>query len=141
MTDAVRRQFERELMKFKEALDGLKRHRATDTLETFRAQPDAYHAVCFLFVIALESLVDIGQYILASRGKRAESQRDVPMLLARERLIPEDLAGRLQDALNFRNRLIHAYPNMDDEKVALYLRENLGDFDAFLAAVDRALDG
>lgn len=40
--------------------------------------------------------------------------------------------------IGFRNRLIHAYPNMDDAKVAMYLQENLRDFDTFLSAVDQA---
>lgn len=139
MTDITRRKVDAELMKFREALDELKGERTPDVLDRFRANPKSYYAVCFLFVIAIESLVDIGQYVLTNRKKRAESQRDVIRLLAQERVLPPDLAERLLDVLRFRNILIHVYPNLDDAKVASYLQHNLDDFDAFLAAVNRAL--
>lgn len=139
MTETTRQQFEVELMKFRAAIDGLKRHRSTTTLKVFRANPDAYFAVCYLFIMAIESLVDLGQYLLISRGKRAEGQSSIPEILAREGIIDTALADRLKDMIGFRNRLIRAYPNMDDAKVATYLQENLGDFDAFLAAVDQTM--
>lgn len=139
MTALTREKMEAERAKLKEILVALKGHRTSDVLERFRADSTVYFAVCYLFVIAIESLVDFGQFLLASHGKRAEGQHEVITLLARERMIPDDLAARLQHAIGFRNILIHVYPNLDDAKVATYLMENLDDFDAFLAAVDRAL--
>ncbi len=38
----------------------------------------------------------------------------------------------------FRNRLVHLYGNVDDQLVATYLSESLGDFDRFAAAVAAA---
>lgn len=141
MTALTRETMESERAKFLDALAALKQHRTPDVLTQFRADATTYYAVCYLFVIAIESLVDIGQFLLASRGKRAEGQREVMTLLAHEQVITEDLAARLQHALGFRNILIHVYPNLDDAKVASYLQNNLDDFDAFLAAVDRELGG
>lgn len=130
-----------EHRKLLEALSALKYEQPTATLERFRADPKTYYAVCYLFVIAIESLTDIAQYLVADRGRRAESQRDVFTLLARESILPTELAERLGNMYGFRNYLIHAYPQMDDAKVAKYLTENLGDFDAFLSAVDQAMRG
>ncbi|MFH1098908.1 MAG: DUF86 domain-containing protein [Candidatus Uhrbacteria bacterium] len=139
MTETTRQQFEVKLMKFRAAVDGLKRHRSTTTLEAFRANSDTYFAVCYLFVMAIEALVDLGQYLLIFQGKRAEGQSSIPELLARQSIIDEPLAKRLKDMIGFRNILIHAYPEMNDAKVATYLNENLEDFDAFLAAVNRTM--
>jgi len=140
MTQTAREHFEGRVLKFKQALDALKEERTPNVLDRFRVDPRNYYAVCYLFVIAIEAMVDIGQYLLVSRNTRAEGQRDVFRLLARERIIPDDLAERLQNVLGFRNILIHVYPNLDDAKVAAYLKDNLGDFDAFLNAMQRAMD-
>lgn len=131
-------EFSEELLKEKlaqcsQALIDLRRYQAIGAIEYLRAHPDVYYAVCYRFISAIEALFDAGQIVLASRGTRAASEGDIPALLAREKIISDDLASRFATMYGFRNRLVHAYGTLDDEKVARYLADNLADIEALLA--------
>lgn len=133
MTDLTRELIAEKATKCAEALVDLKRYRAVGTLEYLRANPDTYFAVCYRFLTAIESLFDLGQFALAEVGTRAESQREVPSLLAKHSIITDDLAVRFERIYGFRNRLAHGYDSLNDEKVADYLAEHLGDIEELLA--------
>lgn len=109
------------------ALADLQRYQETGTLAYLRAHPDIYYAVCYRFVGVIEALFDAAQIVLSSRGQRAAGEGDISTLLAREKIISDDLAGRFSTMYGFRNRLVHAYGTLDDTKVAEYLAEHLGD--------------
>lgn len=127
MTEFAKGQLTEKIALCAEALEDLQKYRATGSLEYFRAHPDTYYAVCFRFISVIESLFDIGQYMLSDLGARAETQREIPALLARKGVIAEDLAQRFTTMYGFRNRLVHAYGTLDDEKVAEFLEKNLDD--------------
>ena len=120
-----------------EALDLLKRDREIVTLEAFRADSNLYHAVCFRFITVIEALFEVGQVVLAERGKHATGEAGIGTLLARESIIPGDLAERLRSMYGFRNRLVHAYGTLDDAKVADYLSNLLSDIEEVLAALSK----
>lgn len=48
----------------------------------------------------------------------------------------DELASSLVRMVRFRNLLVHRYWEVDPIRVLGYARENLGDFEAFLAAVE-----
>lgn len=52
-------------------------------------------------------------------------------------VVDDELAGRLVGMARFRNLLVHRYWEVDRDRVLRYARENLNDFEAFLAAVGR----
>lgn len=56
--------------------------------------------------------------------------------IRREIIIDASLAGRLSAMARLRNILVHGYGRVDDRRVHHVLRENLGDLDAYLAAVN-----
>jgi uncharacterized protein YutE (UPF0331/DUF86 family) len=132
MTDLTRELLAEKVAQCADALSDLKKYQSVGTIEYLRAHPDTYYAVCYRFIAAIESLFDIGQYILASRGLRANSQREIPTLLAREKLITDDLANKFENMYGFRNRLFHAYGTLDDMKVAAYLADQLVDIEHIL---------
>lgn len=139
MTEFAREQLTEKIAQSAEALADLRNYQKAGTLEYLRAHPDTYYAVCFRFISAIESLFDIGQYLLATKGVRAESQRDIPALLAKERIIDEQLSKRFITMYGFRNRLVHAYGTLDDAKVAEFLANNLDDIAALVAVAKKEL--
>jgi len=48
----------------------------------------------------------------------------------------DELASRLVRMVRFRNLLVHRYWEVDPVRVLGYARENLGDFEAFLVAIE-----
>ncbi len=136
ITEAVMKE---KLAQCAEALLDLETYRTLGTLEYLREHPDTYYAICYRFITVIESLFDIGQYILASRGERAESQREVPVLLARANLVEALLAERFTQMYGFRNRLVHAYGTLDDAKVIGYLQEHLDDIRQILTIAKKLL--
>ena len=131
-------EFSQEFLKEKiaqcaKALEDLKRYQKIGTLEYLRAHSDIYYAVCYRFVSAIEALFDASQIVLASRGQRATSEREIAILLAREKIISDDLASRFATTYGFRNRLVHAYGTLDDAKVAEYLAKHLVDIEELLS--------
>lgn len=117
------------------ALADLKRYREIGTLDYLRAHPDTYYAVCYRFVSVIEALFDMGQIRLAHKELRATSEREVPVLLGRAGVIDGGSAQRFAEMHGFRNRLVHAYGTLDDEKVAAYLTERLSDVEELLGVL------
>ena len=132
MTDYSKELLNEKLAQCARALSDLKRYQKDGTLEYLRAHPDIYYAVCYRFIGLIEALFDVGQILLASRGLRAASELDIPVLLGKELIISTELMSRFSAMYGFRNRLVHAYGTLDDEKVAEYLAKNLDDITAVL---------
>jgi uncharacterized protein YutE (UPF0331/DUF86 family) len=122
-----------------EALADLQKYREIATIDYVRSDPDTYYAICYRFISAIESLFDIGQYMLAAQGMRADSQREVPTLLARNNLMDTPLSERFTHMYGFRNRLVHAYGTLDDAKVVEYLQEHLDDIRHVLSTAKKIL--
>ncbi len=65
-----------------------------------------------------------------------ESEIEAFDILAKENVIPRDLAERLQDAKRMRNIIAHEYGEIDDKTVFYALEEELEqDSKAFIKAV------
>jgi len=138
MSELTREQLETEIAQCDKAFLDLKRYQELGTLEYLREHPDIYYAVCYRFISAIESLFDVGQYVLLGKGARAEGQREIPTLLGQKGVIPKDLVERFKHMYGFRNRLVHAYGTLDDERVAEYLAKRLGDIEEVLVALKAA---
>ena len=139
MTEFSKDLLQQKLAQCAQALALLTQTREIGSVEYFRKNPDVYHAVCYRFVTSIEALFDIGQILLANRGLHATSERDIGALLAREKVISDDLASRFAAMYGFRNRLVHAYGTLDDAKVAEYLAHHLDDIGSLLKIAKRAL--
>lgn len=127
--------FDEKVAQVADAFSDLKKYRTEATLERVRNDPELYYAVCYRFLTGIEALFDVGQYVLDEKGVRADSQREIPPLLVREGLIPDDIGARFSAMYGFRNRLAHAYGTLDDEKVIAYLTGHLNDIEHILHAL------
>ena len=104
--------------------------------EAFLADPDRIGNAKYHFVIAIECCIDVANHIIASENYRIpKDNADSFAVLIEEGIVPETLRESLRDMARFRNRLVHIYWEVDDERVYEYLQTVLQDFHAFARAV------
>lgn len=89
--------------------------------------------------VAAEALFDAGAHVLAAEFQEAvDEYRQVPPRLLARGVLSAETAGRLKGLAGFRNVLVHDYADIDPRRLVVGL-ERLGDFDAFVADVERWL--
>jgi uncharacterized protein YutE (UPF0331/DUF86 family) len=89
--------------------------------------------------VAIQICVDLAAHLVAEQGlTKPDDYRGLFTALAQADAIDSSLAERLAAAAGLRNLLVHAYAELDDEKVWEALGQ-LDDLRAFAAAVERAL--
>lgn len=78
---------------------------------------------------------------MARNGYRnAEDYADLFAVLEEEDVLPEDLAGRLEEMARFRNVLVHGYAEVDAEKTWAYVTDDREDIVAFFDTVYEATE-
>jgi uncharacterized protein YutE (UPF0331/DUF86 family) len=91
--------------------------------------------------VAAEALFDAGTHILAAEFQEAvDEYRQIPKPLLARRVLSSATVERLKGLAGFRNVLVHDYTDVDLDRLVAGL-ERLGDFDAFVADVERWLEG
>ena len=97
------------LSKLREALRNLHRIAAKSRAEYLASEMDRALAEHYLR-LSLEAVLDTGNHVIAAAGHRKPLQlRDIPLILAENGILPEDLAKKLSGAVGLRNRLVHVY--------------------------------
>lgn len=104
-------------------------------LDVARYLREAY-AGRYLVQVAAQTCIDIAAHVIASEGWRAPRDfGDTFAVLAEHDVITAALARRLRALAGLRNRLVHVYDRVDDERVHAALADGLDDIDRFVAAV------
>ncbi len=89
----------------------------------------------------MELCADIARCIIAIEGFRyPDDYQDTFRVLGEEGVVSNELLPRLTEMARFRNLLVHIYAKIDDAKVYGILKNRLGDFDAFAAAIAAYLE-
>ena len=92
------------------------------------------------FIVAIEAIIDICNRIISKRELGfPQDYSDVIKLMSQEGVLEGDLVGRLVEMVKFRNMLVHNYWKIENERLYKYLKENLGDFEAFKEAIRKYL--
>ena len=108
--------------------------------ESFLADPKAVNSAKYLLIVAAEAALDICNHVAARRGGRSpEDYADCIVILAEIGAIDDGLRERLVRMARFRNLLVHLYWRVVDAEVHRVIREDLGDFDEYLASLGRYL--
>ncbi|MGB9723468.1 MAG: type VII toxin-antitoxin system HepT family RNase toxin [Chloroflexia bacterium] len=107
----------------------------------FLADERNIYTVMHLLLQAIEGVAGLCMHILAKTARSAPaSYAECFAGLWKLGLLDNELTGRLVQMARFRNLLVHRYWDVDPQRVLRYARENLGDFEAFLALVGRLAD-
>ena len=86
----------------------------------------------------IEACIDIANYIISSeRFRRAENYADMFKVLGENKIISENLAGKMALIARFRNFLVHRYEKLDTEKIVEIVREHLVDIEMFMEEIRR----
>ncbi len=106
--------------------------------DAFFSNSDKIGNAKYHFVIAVECAIDVANHVIASENYRfPKDNADSFRVLAEEAVVAEPLADRLRAMARFRNRLVHLYADVSDQRVHEYLQESLDDIAAFADAIVR----
>jgi uncharacterized protein YutE (UPF0331/DUF86 family) len=109
--------------------------------DEFVADGQAVDATKYRLLVAIEAAVSICMHVSSRLTARTpESYADCFDGLRDAAILSPDLAERLGRMARFRNRLVHVYWRIDSERLWTILQEDLGDLEAYMAAVGRLLD-
>ena len=108
--------------------------------ELFVADPRTLNSAKYLLIVAAEGALDICNHLAARRGARSpEDYADCMAIMTELGVIDHDLGTRLMRMSRFRNLLVHLYARVNDAEVHRIIREDLADFERYLASVGRYL--
>lgn len=88
------------------------------------------------FVIAIECCIDIANHVISSENYRFPNDNaDSFVVLIENNILESDSEDSFRGMAGFRNRLVHLYWDIDDERVYEYLTESLPDLEYFAQAI------
>lgn len=91
-----------------------------------------------LLQTAIEAMLDVGNHLIAVKGWLAPQEyRDVFLILQRNAVLPAKDAQRYVAMVGLRNRLVHAYDEIDYRQIHRLLRTELNDFDRYVRSILR----
>lgn len=105
-------------------------------MEAFTADRTAREVVTLNLLVAIQGCLDLATHWLADAGWDVpETYADVFTALAEHDIIPRGLGDRLASAAAFRNLVAHQDGALDWRRVYVLASSDLGDLDAFCAAL------
>lgn len=109
--------------------------------ETFMEDGIRQAAAAWLLQTAIQIVLDIGSHLLADKGVTDwEEYRQIPRGLEKLGVLPDALAGRLEQAAGQRNILVHMYLDVDPGLIHDTLKSDLDTFAEFAECVVKVLD-
>ena len=127
---------------FTEMNESLRKLRSLSKLseDEFLGHYEKIDTAKYNFIVAIEAIIDICNRIISKRKLGfPQDYSDVIKLMSQEGVLEGDLVGRLVEMVKFRNMLVHLYWKIENDRLYQYLRENLGDFEAFKEAIRKYL--
>jgi uncharacterized protein YutE (UPF0331/DUF86 family) len=123
---------EDRLLFIERSVQSLERFRSRSQAE-FQSNPDNFRISYYDLYTALEACMDIGAHILSRiPGQKPKSYKDIPLLLAENKLMPEKFAAdQLVKMAGYRNRMTHFYHRLETAEILEIIRAHLEDFGTF----------
>jgi uncharacterized protein YutE (UPF0331/DUF86 family) len=141
MTSLDREVVRRKLAHIAETLEAL-RPLARLTLTEYLDRLYERKAAERLLQVAIEAAVDVSTHLVVGLGRPAPVDAYGSVVaLGLAGVLERDLAARLAPATGLRNRLVHEYDGLDDQKVYEALAAALDDLTAFVVQVERFVEG
>lgn len=104
----------------------------------FKGEETVQAAVQYMFVLAIQCCLDMGEHVIAAQGLRSPGDnRDVFRVLGEAKILSKSLSEAMMAAAGFRNLLVHDYMRIDLSKVYGHLKSDLKYFALYASAVAR----
>ncbi len=133
------RVIEKRINLLKEYLQALKELKKI-SFEDIDSSLQAAWAVEHGLQLAIQSVIDIGNHILASLGENhIEEYGEIIDRLGKKGVIPSSFAKKIKDMTGFRNILVHEYVEVDLKRVYAILQNRLNDFEEFIIYIQTFL--
>ena len=85
---------------------------------------------------AIECCIDVANHVISSENFRfPRNNADSFVVLVERGILPEDRQESLRAMARFRNRLVHLYWEVDDDRVFEFLEHSMEDLRAFSRAI------
>ena len=85
---------------------------------------------------AIESIIDIAYHIAAKKYNQApEDARNALLILKKNGLIDDNDYHDFCRMVGFRNRMVHLYEDVSEERIYEYCTSRLGDFETFIEKI------
>ena len=111
------------------------------TQETISEDKDIQDLICHRLQVAVEITIDIAMHLASGLNLPAkDSAVDIFKLLAKEKVISDDLAKRMAEATRFRNLVVHGYGKIDFKRVAREYTDDLKDLKEFTKTITDFLE-
>lgn len=116
-------------------LEFLTTYKQTTKKEFIRSYKDV-QAVKYSLLEIIESSIDLASHILVAENfERAESYAEIFEILAKQKILPAQLAVKLADMARFRNLIVHSYGKVDNVRVLEFVKMELKDVKRFIESV------
>lgn len=90
---------------------------------------------------AIDAVINISEHIIAGLNLgHVDTAKDAIKLLAKHKIIPQNLGNKLGKAADMRNILVHQYFEVDVKEVAIASTENLDDLRDFTKVISEFLE-
>jgi uncharacterized protein YutE (UPF0331/DUF86 family) len=108
--------------------------------EVFTRDPHLALSAKYHLIVGIEAAIDLANHVITkNRWRIPDNYADTFRIMQEHGFFDEDLGVRLQTMARFRNRLIHIYWDIDNDRIYDLLREDMGDIERFHAEFLRAL--
>lgn len=124
-----RTKVERQLQLINEYLDFLQEIRSL-TEEEFASSRKDFHSAERCLQLAIECLINIGNHIISDQGWRApKDYADIFKVLAENNILFTLDVVTLKQMVQFRNRLVHMYWDIEPKTLWQIIQDELGDIE------------
>jgi uncharacterized protein YutE (UPF0331/DUF86 family) len=124
----------------RKALERLESIRSLNKIDFLNNQ-DKIDSAKYNFIVAIESAIDICNHIISQNGYRVpKDYGDTFQILFEQGAFNSEFIKNLKAMAKFRNRLVHIYWEVDNEKIYSFLQSNLLDFRTFLNKIAEFLN-
>jgi uncharacterized protein YutE (UPF0331/DUF86 family) len=110
-------------------------------LQVFLGDIDRQDIVAFNLSLAVENCIDIAAHIISENGWGVPGSASEMFSLLRDKgMLDLELTERMIKAVGLRNLIVHEYGKIDLKMPFATVRDDLTDFDSYLAQILRKLD-
>lgn len=117
------------------SLERIRRYQVFSLAE-FLADEDARDIVTHNLFILLQNIIDIGTHLISDLGlEEPDFLADIPVILAKERIITNQLEKPIRAMIGLRNMIAHEYGELDFKIIHTIITTELEDVNQFLTNI------
>ena len=111
------------------------------SFDEFRSSIGKQWMVCHGIQLSIQSLIDVGNHILAALGEnQIEDYSDIIDKLGERNILPSEFAQSIRGMVGLRNILVHEYARLDIKIIYDILQNQLEDFYKFTQHIHQFLN-